>query len=46
MKIKFLSHFYSNNAKMNLESGRSPIYSRVLYIVPTKTLNDYYAHMV
>jgi hypothetical protein len=28
------------------EVARSPIHSRVLYIGPTKRLNDYYAHRV
>jgi hypothetical protein len=42
-KNGFLAHFYSRNAKWNWKVSRSPINSRVLYIGPSKRLNDYYA---
>jgi hypothetical protein len=40
----FLAHFYTTIARMKLESGKEPQPSRVLYIGPSKRLNDYYAH--
>jgi hypothetical protein len=43
MKNVFLAHFYTTNAKINLESGKEPQRSRVIYIGPSKMLNDYYA---
>jgi hypothetical protein len=43
MKNEFLTHFYSKNYEMKLESGNEPHLSRVLYIGPSKRLNDYYA---
>jgi hypothetical protein len=43
LKIEFLAHFYSRNAKIKLGSGKEPHPSRVLYIGPNKRLNDYYA---
>jgi hypothetical protein len=38
-----LAHFYNTNVRMKLESGKQPQPSRVLYIIPSKRLNDYYA---
>jgi hypothetical protein len=38
-----MAHFCSKNAKMKLESVKEPHPSRVLYIGPSKRLNDYYA---
>jgi hypothetical protein len=38
-----MTHFYSRNTKMKLESGKELYPSRVLYIGPSKRLNDYYA---
>jgi hypothetical protein len=43
MKNIFLTHFYTTNAKMKLGSGKESQPSRVLYIGPSKRLNDYYA---
>jgi hypothetical protein len=43
LKIVFLAHFYTRNAKMKLGSDKEPQPSRVLYIGPSKRLNDYYA---
>jgi hypothetical protein len=45
LKIKFFTHFYSINVKIDLESGKEPQTSRVLYIGPSKRLNDYYTLM-
>jgi hypothetical protein len=42
----FLAHFYTTNARMKLGSGKEPQPSRVLYIGPSKRLNDYYASRV
>jgi hypothetical protein len=38
-----LAHFYTRNAKMKLGSVKEPIHSRVVYIGPSKRLNNYYA---
>jgi hypothetical protein len=40
-----LTHFYTTNLKMKLESGNEPHPYRVLYIDPSKRLNNYYAPM-
>ncbi len=42
-KNVFLAHFYTTNARMKLGSGKELQPSRVLYIGPSKRLNDYYA---
>jgi hypothetical protein len=42
-KNVFLAHFYTTNARMKLGSCKEPQPSRVLYIGPSKILNDYYA---
>jgi hypothetical protein len=43
MKNRFLAHFYSRNSKIKFRSGKEPQPSRILYIGPSKRLNDYYA---
>jgi hypothetical protein len=43
IKNKFLTHLYSRKYEMKLGSGKEPQPSRLLYIGPSKRLNDYYA---
>jgi hypothetical protein len=40
---KFLAHFYSRKYEMKLGSDKESHPSRVLYIGPSKKLNNYYA---
>jgi hypothetical protein len=42
----FLAHFYTTNTRMKLGSDKEPQPSRVLYIDPSKRLNDYYTPRV
>jgi hypothetical protein len=44
-KLK-LAHFYSRKYEIKVGSGKEPQPSRVLYIGPSKKLNDYYARRV
>jgi hypothetical protein len=46
MEIEFLTHFYSRKYEIKLENGKEPRPSRVLYIGPNESLNDYYAPRV
>jgi hypothetical protein len=46
IKNEFLTHFYSTDVKIKLESGKEPQPSKVLYICPSKRLNDYYVFRV
>jgi hypothetical protein len=43
IKIKFLLHFYSRKYEMKLESSNGPHPSKVLFIRPSKIINDYNA---
>jgi hypothetical protein len=43
MEIEFLSHFYYSKYEIKLGSGKEPHPSRILFIGPSKRLNDYNA---
>jgi hypothetical protein len=43
---KFLAHFYCRKYEIKLGSGKESHPSRMLYIGPSKRLNDYYGSRV